>query len=98
MIARQGGGGRPRFLRLFVAILMVASIVSATFASAFANGLVLDENDSAHQFRRTNRRALLKRSKFALTEESSSRRANEENNKDGIDGGSGGGGGGTRGG
>ena len=96
MIARRGGGGRPRFLRLFVAILMVASIVSATFASAFANGLVLDENDSAHQFHRTNRRALLKRSKFALTEESSSRRANENNNDD-IDGGSGGGGGTRRG-
>ena len=99
MIAR-----RPRFLRLSVAaILMVASIVgSATFASAFADGVVLsDENDdSAHRLHRTNRRALLKRSKFALTEESSSRRANEENNKDDIDGGSGGGGGGggTRGG
>ena len=94
---------RPRFLHLSVAaILMVASIVgSATFASAFADGVVLsDENDdSAHRLHRTNRRALLKRSKFALTEESSSRRANEENNKDDIDGGSGGGGGGgTRGG
>ena len=80
------------------AILMLASIVvSATFASAFADGVVSDENDSAHRFHRTNRRALLKRSKFALTEESSSRRANEENNKDDIDGESGGGGG-TRGG